>query len=345
MKRNFFSAIVLLLVLVSCTQQTSYRVEPILVETETVSAGVTDAASGRTYVGTVEEEEAVSVSFTTMGTLRRVLVSEGQTVSSGQLLAEIDDTQARNMLDAAKASCHQAEDAIGRYKQLYEKGSLAEAKWIEAQSRLEEARASLRAAEKNLQECRLIAPTSGIVGRKQLTSGSTALPSQPVVTLYKINNVKVKVAVPEREMAQIGADTPSHIEVPAAGITLDGGRIEKGVVADGMTHTYDIRISCKNTDHRLLPGMVCNVVLTPNSSLLTPNSSLLTLPVRCVQQSASGEHFVWVVDAEQTAHRQAVTLGQVVGNRIEILSGLTTGTRVITAGYQKVSEGQQVTLN
>lgn len=330
-----------LLALASCSQKQAYQTEALVVETESVSAS--QEVEQQSYVGTVEEEEAVSVSFTSMGTLKRVLVSEGQTVSRGQLLAELDDTQARNVLEGAEASVRQAEDAISRYKQLYDKGSLAESKWIEAQSKLDQAHASLKAAQKNLEDCLLKAPTAGIIGAKQLTAGATALPSQPVVTIYKINNVKVKVAIPEREMASISTTTPSRIEVAAAGVTVAGGRIEKGVVADGLTHTYDIRIVTPNADHRLLPGMVCQVALSPE--LPAPAAaSLLTLPIRCVQQSADGQHFVWVV-SDQQAHRQPVTLGRTQGNRIEITSGLQPGMQVITAGYQKVSEGSKLTVH
>lgn len=325
----------------SCSQQQAYQTEALVVETETVCSSQTTGE--KCYVGTIEEEEAVSVSFTSMGTLKRVLVSEGQTVSAGQLLAELDDTQARNMLEGAQASVRQAEDAIERYRQLYDKGSLAESQWVEAQSKLDQAHASLKAAQKNLEDCRLKAPVAGVIGKKQMTAGATALPSQPVVTIYKINNVKVKVAIPEREMAAITPSTPSRIEVAAADVTVAGGRIEKGIVADGLTHTYDVRILTPNTAHKLLPGMVCNVTLRLDPSASGgAQSSALTLPIRCIQQAADGQHFVWVMTDGQ-AHRRSVTLGATQGNRIAVTAGLEPNTQVIVAGYQKVSEGSVVT--
>lgn len=339
MKKTLVLLLGLLLFMTACSSKTEHQIQPIAVEVETVSASTEDL--NRSYVGTIEEEEAVSVSFTGMGTLKRVLVSEGQAVHQGQLLAELDDTQAQNLLDAAKASYHQAEDAIARYKQLYDKGSLAESKWIEAQSRLDEMKASLRSAEKNLKDCRLVAPVSGIVGKKQMTAGMTALPSEPVMTLYKINNVKVKVSVPEREIAEITAHTPSQISVKAANVKLAGGRIEKGVVADPLTHTYDIRIMLDNKEQMFLPGMVCDVLIGLNRS---NSQEHFSLPVRCIQQSADGTLFVWIVDASCHVKRQLITLGETQGNRIEILSGLTQGMKVIIAGYQKVSEGEEVVI-
>ncbi|MBQ0049904.1 MAG: efflux RND transporter periplasmic adaptor subunit [Bacteroidales bacterium] len=343
MKRVIVNALLAMVLLVSCQSKQDYQVEPLKVETERVGEGNSLVARGRSYVGTIEEEESVSMSFTGMGTLKRVLVSEGQMVSKGQLLAELDDTQSRNILDAMKATVGQAEDAIARYKQLHDKGSLPDAKWVEAQSKLEEARASLRGAEKNLADCRLVASMSGIVGARQANAGATVLPSQPIVSIYKINNVKVRVSVPEAEIAQITATTPSRIEVPAVRLDLAGGSVEKGIVADAMTHTYNIRINLSNPQQKLLPGMVCHVTLgddkAGDAADAEAPSTIYTLPVRCIQQAADGQHFVWVVDADKKAHRQDITLGNLVGNRMEVCSGLKAGQQVITAGYQKVSEG------
>jgi len=338
MKKQILFSLGVSLLLVACQQPQKYQVDSLRVETEVVKSNTT--SQERSYVGVVEEEQSVSVSFTGMGTLKRVFVSEGQTVSEGQLLAELDDTQARNMLDAAKASATQAEDAIARYKQLYDKGSLAEAKWIEAQSQLDQVRATLRGAEKNLKDCKLYAPMAGVVGAKQINAGATVLPSEPVLTIYKIKNVKVKVSVPEGEIAAIGAKTPSRIHVTAANIDLQGGAIEKGVIADPLTHTYNIRINLANTEQKLLPGMVCNVELFAADGG-EEGAQYITLPVRSVQQLANGDHFVWIV-SDGEAHRRNVSLGSLQGNRIEILSGINVGDRVIVSGYQKVSEGSVV---
>lgn len=338
-------SVITLGLLTACSKQQNYSVEPLAVETEIVSAG--QEAGIRNYVGTVEEEESVSVSFLGTGTLKRITVSEGQAVHQGQLLAEIDDTQARNLLETARASYTQAEDAIARYKQLYDKGSLPEAKWIEAQSKLDQAKSSLQMAEKNLADCRLTAPMNGIVGKKMMTAGMTVLPSEPVLSIYKINNVKVKVSVPECEIADITAKTSSKITVPAIRQTVDGGEIEKGIVADALTHTYDVRIQVNNKDQKLLPGMACEVKLDVEDTNADNESSqkVITVPVRCVQQSADGNCFVWVVSAEQTACRQIVSLGQTIGNRIEVKSGLKGGEKVIIRGYQKVSENSAVRVN
>ena len=310
---------------------------PIRVETELMLSSPSDG--NQAYVGIVEEKEGTAVSFTSMGVVRRVLVEEGQTVSRGQLIAEMDDSQARNLLSGAEAQMAQADDALKRYGMLHDAGSLPEVQWVEIQSKVAQARAQLEVARKNLADCRLTAPVSGVIGKKLIKAGETALPSQAVVTILDISMVKVRVAVPEKDFADMGTSVRANVRVDAAGVDVAGGRIEKGVQADVLTHTYDVRVSVANHDRALLPGMVASV------SFLTGESSdtvARTLPVTAVRRSTDGSLFVWIVGADSTARRAKVTVGETRGNRIVIAEGPDTGQRVVTEGYQKLSEGTRV---
>ena len=317
---------------------------PVRVKTEVVSAG--GSQTGQTYVGIVEEREATAVSFTSMGIVKRVLVSEGQSVGRGQLIAEMDDTQARNVLAGAEASMTQANDALERYRMLHDNGSLPEVQWVEIQSKVAQAKSQLEMARKNLADCRLTAPVSGIVGSRMVKAGETALPSQAVVTLLDISSVKVKVAIPEAEVGSITAATPTRIKVDAANKEVTGGRIEKGVQADALTHTYDIKVNVANADRRLLPGMVASVRF---ATAAQPQTELLTLPITSVQKKsvstrlqADGSLFVWTVAKDSTAHRVSVEIGKTYGNRVVVVSGVNANDRVVTEGYQKLSEGTRI---
>ena len=163
-----------LLVLVGCNKKEESREKaPTSVKTLKVSASA-DGSATAPFVGVVEEREATAVSFTGMGVVRRVLVSEGQTVSRGQLLAEMDDTQARNLLSGAEAAMTQANDALERYSLLHDAGSLPEVQWVEIQSKVAQAKSQLAVAKKNLADCRLVAPVSGIIGRKMVDGAALA---------------------------------------------------------------------------------------------------------------------------------------------------------------------------
>lgn len=311
---------------------------PTRVTTEVVSAAMT--ANNQTYVGMIEECEATAVSFTGMGVIKRMLVNEGQMVRRGDLIAVMDDTQARNLLHGAEAQMTQANDALERYRMLHDNGSLPEVQWVEIQSKVAQAKSQLEVAKKNLADCRLTAPVSGIVGKRLVGTGETAMPSQAVVSILDISTVKVKVPIPEAEISAIGASTSSMIKVEALNESFTGGRIEKGVQADALTHTYDIRIHVANGERKMLPGMVASV--TFGSRCMKENSDMVSVPVTSVQRKADGSLFVWTVAGDSTAHRTIITTGETIGNRIVVATGISDGSRVVTEGYQKLSENTKV---
>ena len=346
--KKVFLILLSVILLGSCGGKKEQNVKaPTRIETQVVSPAMVDNA--QTYVGIVEEREATAVSFTGMGVVKRMLVNEGQTVSKGQLIAEMDDTQARNLLSGAEAQMTQANDALARYKMLHDNGSLPEVQWVEIQSKVAQVKSQLEVARKNLADCRLIAPVSGIIGKKLIGTGETALPSQAVVSILDISTVKVKVAVPEAEIGGINATTPTSISVEAInsrsaegrmqGKNYQGGRIEKGVQADALTHTYDIRINVANVNRKLLPGMVANVRFVSDGSQAIGSKMV---PVTAVQKKSDGSLFVWTVGKDSTAHRAIVTIGQTQGNYVSVIDGLITGDRIATEGYQKLSEGTKV---
>lgn len=364
--KNYIFLLFVVIAVISCSKSKKEEQKaPIRVETLVVSPGVTSDA--QTYVGIVEEREATAVSFTSMGVVKRILVKEGQLVRRGQLLAEMDPTtssnsvevahasvnQAKDMVKQAEATYNQAKDAYDRMKLLHDNGSLPEVKWIEAETRLAQATTALntarsgvasatateKIARKGLADTRLYAPVSGVIGKKQLMAGETALPSQAVVNILDISTVKVKVAVPESEIGGIRASTSTSIQVDAIGRSYRGGRIEKGVQADALTHTYDIRVNVANGDLKLLPGMVANVRFVPNGY---QGVGSRMIPVTSVQKKSDGTLFVWTVDDKNAAHRTSVTIGDTHGNNVTVVTGLDIGQRIVTEGYQKLSEGTKV---
>ena len=332
MKKFFF----VVLALAACSGNKNARQEEtIRVVTETASPAVENASTP--YVGVIEEEQSTMVSFTGMAVMKSLRVSEGQYVKKGQLLATIDDAQARSSLAAAKSALEQAVDAEARMKKLHDAQSLPDMKWVEVQSKVQQARATVEICQKAVDDCSLVAPCSGVVGSKILGVGETVLPSEPVLTILSIGRVKVRVSVPETEIARIEPQTASRITIDALqGETFSGGIIEKGVAADALTHTYNVRILLDNPQQKLLPGMVAKVALYTEGS--TPE---ITAPVKAVQQTASGQLFVWVAKGGK-ALRQNVRLGETRGNRIVLAEGVNEGDEIIVEGYQKVSEGTPI---
>lgn len=334
---NFLLAGAICVVLTACTGKNEEKLNNEVYTVKTEKVTFASDAMKTPYVGVVKEESSVMVSFSGMGVLKSVAASEGKTVQKGQLLAAIDDSQARNALAMAKSALEQAKDAEARMRQLHEAGSLPDIKWIEVKSKVEQAEASYAMCKKSLEDCTVYAPISGVVGTKIMSVGENVLPTEPVMTILNINNVKVQVSIPEKEIGKIDASTPATITVEALnGQSFQGGTIEKGVSADPLTHTYNVYVNMQNTERKLLPGMVANVCFD-----VSGGQQVLTVPVKSVQQNSDKSLFVWLNDNGK-AKRTKITLGETVGNRVVIASGLKEGDNVVVEGYQKLSEGTSV---
>lgn len=322
-------------ILCACSDKSGQKESPtVKVCTETVRYG--NDYRLKPYVGQAEANTSTSVSFPTAGTLGRVYVEEGQAVKAGQLLAEINPTLLQKALQSAEALLSQARDAYDRMKYLHETNSLPEIQWVETQSKLSQAQSAYDIARKNLEDCRLLAPISGVVGRKFVQTGETVMPAQPVMSVLDINKVKVNVSIPEKEIGGIHADTECGVYVAALdGASFKGGRIVKSVQSDPMTHTYPISIHVDNPGGRLLPGMVCDVTFGQTG---TP---ALSVPITAVMAGTGDSRYVWVVE-NGTAKRKDIRTGMAYGGRIVVTEGLQAGDSVIVKGMQKLSNGSKV---
>lgn len=166
-KCHYLTTLALLLALLSCQNESNKPVSsasPVKVKVMQASSSAT--SESRHFSGTVEESSTTSLSFPVMGTVKKIYVDLGERVTQGELIAEIDQTSIRSSYDAAKSTLEQAEDAYKRMKLLHDKGSIAEMKWIEVQSKLQQARSMEEVARKNLKDCKLYAPYSGVISEK-----------------------------------------------------------------------------------------------------------------------------------------------------------------------------------
>lgn len=292
------------------------------------------------YVGTVEEGAAASLSFSASGRVTAVYVKEGQSVASGQLLAEVDNATALNSYKAAQATLRQAQDGYDRAKQVYEKGSLPEVKWIEVKTQLDQAQSLAQIAKQNLDDCKLYAPCSGTVADRKLEVGSTVAPFQPVMRLLNLGALCVRVSVPECDISQIKNGLSARVVVPALDdLELRGVVDERNVSADPLSHSYMVRLRLLDAaGKKLLPGMVCRVAMGQRAL-----AQGLLLPHRAVQIDNLGQRFVWVIQ-DSAATRRVVTIGDLSSNGVLVTSGLNGGEKVVVDGTQKVSEGTRVEM-
>ena len=326
--------ITLTLTLMGCSRKVTPKESAVRVRTQQVtvaSNGVT-----KNYVGTIEEEEGVNVTFSVLGTVERVLVDEGQFVKHGQALAVADGRNIRQSYAMSKATLEQAEDAYRRLKNLYDKGTLPEIRMVEAESQLQRARSAEAISKKSLEDITLRAPWSGYIASVSVHEGANITPGMNGMKLVKIDRVKMCIPIPEKEIGKIKIGEQVRFTVAALGDREFTGKImTRGLTANPISHAYDVRAMVENGDHALLPGMIGKVKVADNAK-----GYALVLPQQAIMVSGK-DKFVWIVKGGK-AHRRAVTTGDITNEGVVIESGLSQGESVITDGQEKVSDGVNV---
>ncbi len=332
----------ILIAMIGCKpkQETATKeVAPIKVKTQVVQT--VNGLSNLRYSGTVEAAQTIPLTFQSSGTVEKVFVQEGDMVRKGQLLAVVDKTDNQSIYNSSQAMYDQAKDAYDRLKQVYNSGSLPEVKWVEMETNLKKAESQLQIAKNNLDKCNLYAPTSGVVGKRNIEPGQSAISSFSPIELVKIETVLVKISVPENEIGKIRKGMTARFTVSALDNKQFEGTITNiGVVADQFSRTYEVKLTVKNSDMEIKPGMVCDVTLNTNIE-----KQMVLVPYNAVSKDSKGNSYVYVVSADsKNVKKQTIKVGDYQSLGLEVISGLTTSEVIVVEGKEKLSDNSLITL-
>ncbi|MBS5908166.1 conserved exported hypothetical protein [uncultured Dysgonomonas sp.] len=343
LKQCFYCLLLIGVISCSVNKEDKKEERKIPVKIQEISSG--NSNYKQEYIGSVEGENAVDISFQTAGNIEQVYFQEGQFVQKGQLLARLNTTSLQSMYDASKATLNQAQDAYNRLTILHENNSLPEIKYIEVETALAQAQSAERIARKSLSDCNLYAPFSGVVAKRYSDAGANIFPGSPVYNMVTINTVKVKIAIPEREISALRVGQACTIKISALNNQVfDGKIVEKGISAHPISHTYDIKVQVINRNEQIMPGMVCKAYLS-NKDTTGNADNLIIIPLKSIQSDASGKHFVWLKDTQDKAVYREIIPGKLIGNGVIIEQGLQKGDILITEGYQNISPNSIVTVS
>lgn len=307
------------------------------VKVETRQVEFSSTGRAEHFSGTVEEKKGTTLSFAIAGTIRTINISLGEHVRQGQLIGTLDDTSARSSYTAAQATLAQAEDAYRRMKELHDKGSLTEIKWVEVQSKLKQAKSMETLAKKQLDDCRLTAPFAGIISSKTGETGQNVIPGIAIAQLVSATGQQIRITVPEAEIGDISIGQKATVTIPALkGKRYEATVTERGVTANALSRSYEVKLKVDNADTSLLPGMVAEVVFAADDG-----QTNCIIPLHIVQLDEQNRNFVWT-EKDGKAVKQFITCGDFAGDGVIVTQGLQPGDVLIVKGQHKVCNGTPV---
>jgi membrane fusion protein (multidrug efflux system) len=312
-----------------------FQMPPTPVEIATVSRG--EVSDRFEAVGSMEAGEEIVVVAEIQGRIESLPFDEGSPVHEGQLLAKLDDSETKAEVDRAEALRDQQRTAYERWKTVVDAKAGAQQDLDDAEARLKVAEAELALQKARLDKTEIKAPFSGVVGARQVSPGEYLHPGDPIVSLAKMDEIRVKFAAPERFVPTLRRGSRVSIRVTAYPNETWTGRIDAvDPVLDSQTRSVQILARVKNPDAKLRPGMSASI-----SAVLAERPDALTIPSEAV--FAEGDQFfVFVVKPDSTVSRLPLTLGTRTPEAVEVLGQLEQGATIVRAGHQKLYEGAKV---
>ena len=317
------------------------------VETMTVS---TDSISRDfSFSGTVAPSREVSVVPTVAGKVTGLGYEVGDSIGEGAVLFTVDSVDLENQLRSIEANYNvtklQADNAkttLESNQILYEEGVISKSEYDQLKLAYDTAEANLTAIEiqkenleKNIADCSVTAPISGVISARNIEIGSFASQSSPAYTIIDLSSVKVEVGVSEQMVNQISVGDTVDVNLTAVSPEPLQGTVSTISPAATQTGTYTIKITMDNSRGLLKPGMLAEVTFVTAASddtMLLPRDAVI---------DKDGETYVYIVE-NSTAKKVLVEIGIESGETVEITDGLTTDMQVVTKGQTYISDGEQV---
>ncbi|NPV89975.1 MAG: efflux RND transporter periplasmic adaptor subunit [Firmicutes bacterium] len=311
----------------------------------TVTVGLEKLNSFAELSGTLSPIEEASVSFEVAGRISEMYRQEGDQVKSGEALAEMNATeyslqlaQAKNGLEKAQVGYQKAKDDFARMDQMYKSGILSPSDFESARDRLTVAERDLALAEQSYSlvsegKNRLKAPISGTVIAKLASVGQLASSNAPVYRIGKIDQLKVLLPVPDSEIA--GWKLGDSVTLLLYNQTREGTVTRVMPTTSQGTGAIGAEVTVDNAERDWFAGQVVR------ARRITDTREGIFLPVEAVLNHGGEKPYVFL-GVEDRAVKTPVTIGRLMGNKLEILDGVALGDQVIVKGSNQVFNGSLI---
>lgn len=318
-----------------------------------------DITKEKSHIAHVEAINSVSLQPEVSGKIEDILFEEGSFVKKDDVLFTIEPDSFKATVELRKAELAKAEAGLTEAERNYKRQITlskqniasqatfdnAESAFLQAEATVAQAKANLDLASINYEYTFVRAPIDGYIGKALVTKGNRVVASQQILAkIVQMNPIRVAFTLTDKEFVTFKKNMPDGDEKKLkALITLPDGTFQTkeflSVFVDNEvsinTATVAIYGDIQNDDETLIPGGYVQI------ALLFDNAGALLVPQAALAQDENG-FYTYVVNADNIALERRLQLGDVIGNRQVVKSGLTAGDKVVIKGVQKLKHGQKV---
>jgi membrane fusion protein (multidrug efflux system) len=323
-----------------------------------VTVGTSSASSQATYPASIKGVQDVQISPKIGGFITRINVKEGQTVSAGQVLFEIDNAtyqaqvrQAQASVNTAQAACNTAKLSYENSQKLFENKVIgdfelqsATNQYEQAKAGLAQAQAALASAKEQLSFCFVKSPASGVVGTLPFKVGALVGAQNVLTTVSNNSSMEVYFSMTEKDALEMSKSGDGLSQLPAVQLQLADGTIyghegkvtKMSGVIDPATGTVQLIAVFPNAE-KLLKSGGSGAIIIPHQ-----NSSAIVIPQSCVSE-VQDKKFVYTLGKDnKVVYTEIKVAPQNDGNNYVVTEGLKVGDKYVSNGITKLSDGMVI---
>lgn len=311
-------------------KQTTTPAEDPAVIVKTATAELQTVNVTETYTSEIKPYKENDITPAVAGLhISKIKVDVGDHVKKGQVLVVMDQTT----LKQQELNLATTEDSYNRMKPVHEAGGVSDQQMIQLENQLNLQREVVENLRKN---STILSPITGIVTARNFESGDL-FAQMPILHIMQINKLKVMANVSEQYYTSVKVGQPVSIEVDIFPGEVFEGKVSRiNPALDAATRTFGVEITIPNGKERLRPGMYARATFSmgERENVMIPDQALQ-------KQTGSSERYVYVIK-DGVAEYRFVKDGRRVGDKIEILEGLTAGEQVATTSFTRLISGKKV---
>jgi RND family efflux transporter MFP subunit len=288
--------------------------------------------------GRLASKAEVPLAFTVDGVVDRIRVDEGDRVRKGQELARLHLSAIDAQVQEAESALAQARRDLTRTRRLHRDSVATQEELERARTAVETAEARLQRVRFNRQYAVIEAPVDGRILRRRAEDGEYVGSGQPILTLGATGRGwVVRTGLPARDVVRVARGDSAHVTFDAhPGRTVNARVTEIADAATPRTGTFEVELLVAAPDLSLKSGFIGAVTLYPSG-----DPDAVTMPAAALVAGDGAQGVVYRVEGE-TVQQRSVTVARVLDGGVLVSDGLAAGDRVVTAGWERVDDGDSV---
>ncbi|MDR6300089.1 efflux RND transporter periplasmic adaptor subunit [Mesonia maritima] len=292
--------------------------------------------------GDVETDENIIIYPEFSGILSNIYVKEGERVSKGQKLAKIDDGGLSSQLAQSEAQLSLAKTTFERQERLWNKKIGSEIQFLEAKTNYNAMQKSVDQLRAQLAKTVIRAPFSGVIDEVISDQGQVVNPGQnQLFRLVNLKDMYITAEIPENYLGKVTKGSQVLVEINSIGKEFEGEVEQVSDFVNPNNRSFSVKVSVPNPEGFVKPNLIATVKLNDYTAEKT-----IVIPQSILQENAQGESIAYYIepknDTVNVARKAVLKTGLAYNSKIEVLSGLKEGQKIIVEGARTIRDGQEV---